>query len=145
MAHHHTILGQMLQMFSRFEFQKAAKQTKTEYRAHGFSSWTHFVSMLFGQLSGQDSLRGIEAGLASQATSLYHAGVRPVHRSTLAYANKHRSYELFEKIFVWMLSKCQPAAPKHKFKFKNPLCSIDATFIKLWLSLYNWAKFRTTK
>ena len=56
MAHQHTILGQMLQMFSRFEFQKAVKQTKTEYRAHGFSSWTHFVSMLFSQLSGQDSL-----------------------------------------------------------------------------------------
>ena len=71
------------------------------------------------KLSGQDSLRGIEAGLASQATSLYHAGVRPVHRSTLAYANKHRSHELFEKIF--------------------------ATLIKLCLSLFNWAKFRTTK
>jgi len=145
MAHHHTILGQMLQMFSRFEFQKAVKQAKTEYHAHGFSSWTHFVSMLFGQLSGQDSLRGIEAGLASQATSLYHAGVRPVHRSTLAYANKHRSHELFKKIFEWMLSKCQPVAPKHKFKFKNPLYSIDATTIILCLTLFNWAKFRTTK
>ena len=40
MAHHHTILGQMLQMFSRFQFQKAVKQTNTECHAHGFSSWT---------------------------------------------------------------------------------------------------------
>jgi hypothetical protein len=135
----------MVQMFSRFEFQKAVTQTKTEYRAHGFSSWNHFVSMLFGQLSGQDSLRGIEAGLASQSTSLYHAGVRPIHRSTLAYANEHRSHELFKKTFEWMLSKCQPLAPKHKFKFKNPLYSIDATTIDLCLSLFDWAKFRTTK
>ena len=145
MAHHHTILGQMLQMFSRFEFQKAVNLTRTEYCAHGFSSWNHFVSMLFGQLSGQDSLRGIEAGLASQAKSLYHAGVRPIHRSTLAYANEHRSCELFKKIFEWMLSKCHPLAPKHKFRFKNPLYTIDATIIDLCLSLYNWAKFRTTK
>ena len=28
MSHNHTILGQMLQMFSRFEFQKAVKETK---------------------------------------------------------------------------------------------------------------------
>ena len=145
MHHHNTILGQMLQMFSRYEFQKAVSETKTEYHARGFSSWNHFVAMLFGQLSGQDSLRGIEAGLATQSNSLYHMGVRPIHRSTLSYANEHRSHELFKKTFFWMLSKCQPLAPKHKFRFKNPLYSLDATVIDLCLSLYNWAKFRTTK
>lgn len=67
MANHHTLLGQMLQMFSRFEFQKAVSETKTEYHSRGFSSWNHFTSMLFGQLSGQDSLRNIETGLATQA------------------------------------------------------------------------------
>jgi len=143
--HHHTLLGQMLQLFPRFEFQKAVTETKTEYHARGFSSWNHFVSMLFGQLSGQDSLRGIEAGLATQAKSLYHLGVKPIHRSTLSYANEHRSHELFKKTFSWMLSKCQPLAPKHKFRFKNPLYSLDATVINLCLSLYDWAKFRTTK
>ena len=44
-----------------------------------------------------------------------------------------------------MLSKCQPLDPKHKFRFKNPLYSLDVTVIDLCLSLYNWAKFRTTK
>jgi len=145
MSHNHTILGQMLQMISRFEFQKAVNETKTEYHARGFRSWNHFVSMLFGQLSAQDSLRGIEAGLASQAHALYHLGVRPVHRSTLSYANANRSHELFKLVFEWMLSKCQPLAPKHKFRFKNPLYSIDATTIDLCLSLFDWAKFRTTK
>ena len=145
MSNHHTILGQMLQMFSRFEFQKAVSETGTEYHSRGFSSWNHFTSMLFGQLSGQDSLRGIEAGLATQAKSLYHMGIEPIHRSTLAYANKHRTNELFKKTFEYMLSKCKPIAPKHKFKFKNPLYSIDASIIKLCLSLYNWAKFCKTK
>jgi len=135
----------MLQMFSRFEFQKAVSETGTEYHARGFTSWNHFVSMLFGQLSSQDTLRCIVAGLATQVNSLYHLGVRRVCRSTLAYANEHRSHELFKKIFARMLSKCQPHAPEHKFRFKNPLYSIDATVIDLCLSLYDWAKFRTTK
>ena len=145
MHHNNTILGQMLQMFPRYEFQKAVSETKAEYHARGFSSWNHFVSMLFGQLSGQDSLRGIEAGLATQGPSLYHAGVGPIHRSTLAYANEHRSHELFKKVFFNMLSKCQPIAPGHKFRFKNPLYSIDNTIIALCLSLYDWAKFRSFK
>jgi len=50
-----------------------------------------------------------------------------------------------KKIFLAMLSKCEPLAPKHKFRFKNPLHSIDATIIDLCLSLYNWAKFRVAK
>ena len=145
MNHHHTLLGQMLQMFPRFEFQKAVLETKAEYHARGFTSWNHFVAMFFGQLAGQDSLRGIEAGLATQSKALYHMGIEPVHRSTLAYANEHRTHELFEKLFFNMLSKCQPLAPKHKFRFKNPINSIDATTIDLCLSLYDWAKFRTAK
>jgi hypothetical protein len=145
MAHHNTILGQMLQMFPRHEFQKAVSETGTEYHARGFSSWNHFVAMLFGQLGGIDNLRGIQAGLATQSQHLYHLGIRPVHRSTLAYANEHRSHELFKKISLSMLSKCQSIAPKHKFRFKNPLSSLDGTVIDLCLSLYDWAKFRTTK
>ena len=78
MHHNNTILGQMLQMFSRYEFQKAVSETKTEYHSRGFSSWNHFVAMLFGQLSGHDSLRGIEAGLATQSINLYHFGVNPI-------------------------------------------------------------------
>jgi hypothetical protein len=145
MHHNNTILGQMLKMFSRYEFQEAVLETGAEYHARGFTSWNHFVAMLFGQLSGQDSLRTIEAGLATQSKALYHLGITPTHRSTLAYANEHRPHELFKKVFFHMLSKCQEAAPKHKFRFKNPLYSIDNTIIALCLSLYDWAKFRSIK
>lgn len=145
MAHHNTLLGQMLQMFPRHEFQKTVEATRAERHSRGFSSWNHFVSMLFGQLAGQDSLRGITAGLATQSQKLYHLGVRPVARSTLAYANEHRTHKLFETMFYGMLSKCQAIAPGHKFRFKNPLYSLDATTCELCLSLYDWATFRQTK
>jgi hypothetical protein len=44
-----------------------------------------------------------------------------------------------------MLSKCQPLAPTHMFRFKNPPYSIGATTIDLCLSLFDWATFRKTK
>ena len=145
MHHNNTILGQMLKMYSRYQFEEAVLDTGSEYHARGFTSWNHFVAMLFGQLSGQDSLRTIEAGLATQSEALYHLGIKPIHRSTLAYANEHRPHELFKKVFFHMLSKCQDAAPKHKFRFKNPLYSMDSTSIALCLSIYDWAKFRSIK
>ena len=94
----HTILGQILQMFPRYEFEKAVKETKTEYHCRGFSSWDHFVAMLFGQLAGQDSLRGIEAGLASQSRGLYHLGIVPVRRPTLWHTPYSRKCLYFKQL-----------------------------------------------
>ena len=108
----------MLKMFSRHEFQKAVFQTGTEYHARGFSSWNHFVAMLFAQLVGIDSLRGIEAGLATQSKHLYHLGVKPVHRSTLAYANEHRSNELVKKSLSGCCPNVNPSLPNINFVSK---------------------------
>ena len=44
-----------------------------------------------------------------------------------------------------MLARCQALAPKHRFRFKNKLYSLDASTIDLCLSVFPWAKFRTTK
>jgi hypothetical protein len=46
MNNNNSIFGQMLQLISRYEFQKAVNEYKSEKRSKGFSSWTHFVSML---------------------------------------------------------------------------------------------------
>jgi hypothetical protein len=135
----------MLKLFSGYEFEKLVFKHQAEYHARGVRSWSHLVAMLFGQLAGQDSLRGIEAGLATQGRHLYHLGVTPMSRSSLAYANAHRPAALFEDLFYRMLSKCAAIAPRHKFRFKNPLYSIDASLIRLCLSLFDWAKFRKTK
>lgn len=48
-------------------------------------------------------------------------------------------------MFYNLLARCKNLTPKHKFRFKNPLYTIDATTIDLCLSVFPWAKFRTTK
>ena len=140
-----TIFGQLLQIFSRYEFEKAVKMYKTDKNSKGFSTWDQFVSLLFGQLCGYDSLRSIVHGLANHAKKLYHLGISIIKRSTLAYANSKRSYKVFQSVFNHLLDKTIRLSPNHKFRFKNPLYSIDATTIDLCLSLYDWAKFRKTK
>lgn len=142
-----SIFGQILQIFSRREFYKAVIETGTERGAKGFSCWQQFVAMLFCQLGQAQSLREISGGLASCLGKLKHLGVdRAPNRSTLSYANEHRPWQLYQKVFYELLDRCKVLVKgKKKFRFKNKLFSLDATTIELCASLFDWAKFRTTK
>jgi len=145
MNKHNSIFGQILQLISRSDFKKAVNEYKSEKHSKGFSSWTHFSAMLYAQLSGQDGLRGVENAIGSQKSLHYHLGINTVKRSTLSYANENRSHEVFKSTFESLLNKVMAKTNGHKFRFKNPLYSIDASTIDLCLGLYDWAKFRKTK
>jgi hypothetical protein len=143
-----SIFSQLLQLFSRVEFEGAVQQHKAERHARGFTCWGQFVAMLFGQLGRAHSLREICQGLAASEGKLKHLGV-PIapSRSTLAYANRHRPWQLYQTVFLELLARCQEVAHnrRRKFRFKNKLLSLDATVIDLCATLYDWAKFRRTK
>ncbi len=142
-----SLFGQLLSLFPRLEFERLVKQTDTEYAAKGFSSWGHYVAMLFCQLGQAHSLQEICNSLASCFGKLRHLGIsHGPKRSTLAHANEHRSWELFEKVFYGLLARYRGEfIGKTKFRFKNKLLRFDATVIELWASLFDWAKFRRTK
>lgn len=104
--------------------------------------------MLFCQLGQVRSLREICNGLMAIEGKLKHLGVtRPPSRSTLAYANEHRPWELYQTVFHQLLQRCQSEAKdrKRKFRFKNKLVSLDSTSIDLCASVFDWAKYKQTK
>ena len=141
-----SIFAQMLQIVNRTAFERAVHAHKAEARCKGFSSWGQFVAMVFAQVGQAHSLREIGNGLATCMGKLSHLGLKEAPaRSTLSYANEHRPWELFQTVFEGLLAQCQLIAPHHKFRFKNPLYSLDATVIELCASLFSWAEFRTTK
>ncbi|HET6516285.1 MAG TPA: IS4 family transposase [Thermodesulfovibrionales bacterium] len=141
-----SIFSQLLQWFPRKEFQLVAKKHQAERHAKGFSSWGQFVSMLFCQLGKAQSLREIVNGLMSCEGKLKHLGIEAPKRTTLAYANAHRPWEMYQDLFLALLGRCKGAVTgKKKFRFKNKLMSLDSSPIDLCLSLYDWAKFRRRK
>jgi len=141
-----SIFSQLLQLFSRIEFQQAVRETKAERHARGFTCWGQFVAMLFCQLGRAHSLREITGGLRSCEGKLKHLGITAPCRSTLAYANEHRPWQLYQHLFIQLLDRCRSQLPgKKKFRFKNKLVSLDSTTIDLCLSIFNWAHFRRTK
>ena len=141
-----SIFSQLLQLFSRIEFQQAVKETRAERHARGFSCWGQFVAMLFCQLGRAHSLREITGGLRSCEGKLKHLGIPAPSRSTLAYANAHRPWQLYEKVFLQLLQRCRTQVTgKKKFRFRNKLVSLDATTIDLCLAMFDWARFRRRK
>jgi len=140
-----SIFNQLLQLFPRVDFQKAVMETRAERHARGFTCWGQFVAMLFCQLGKAQSLREIVGGLASCEGRLAHLGITAPCRSTLAYANAHRPWQLYQGVFYQLLARCQAVAPGKKFRFKNKLLSLDATIIDLCAELFPWATFRRTK
>lgn len=141
-----SIFSQLLQLFPKAEFFQAVKKTAAERFTKGFSSWDQFVAMLFCQLGRAHTLREITGGLRSCEGKLQHLGISAPSRSTLAYANEHRPWQLYEEIFLRVLERCRSAiVVGKKFRFKNPLRSLDSSTIDLSVTLFDWAKFRRTK
>lgn len=75
-----------------------------------------------------------------------HLGLKkPPKKSTLAYANSHRPWEVYREVFYGLLERCRQVAPGHRFRFRNKLYSLDATVIDLSLSLFDWASYTRIK
>lgn len=140
--------SQLLSLVDRAAFARAVKQHRAEWGAKGFSCWDQFVAMLFCQMGAANSLREICGGLATAMGKLVHLGLRQAPtRSTLAYANTHRPWQVYETVFEDLLKSCQALAAikKRRFRFKHPLRSLDTSIIELCVEVFDWARFQRTK
>jgi hypothetical protein len=140
--------SQILSLIDRSAFARAVHHHRAEQAAKGFSCWDQCVAMLFCQMGAAHSLREICGGLATALGKVVHLGLRRApSRSTLAYANTHRPWQLFETVFYDVLRRCQQlaATKRRRFRFKHPLRSLDATVIQLCATVFDWARFQRTK
>jgi len=140
--------SQLLSLVDRGTFARAVRQHQAERGAKGFGCWDQFVAMLFCQMGGANSLREICGGLATATGKLVHLGLHQAPtRSTLAYANTHRPWQLYQTVFEELLKSCQSlaATKKRRFRFKHPLRSVDTSIIELCIKVFDWARFQRTK
>lgn len=139
MSHHNTAFHQLLSPISRHEFERLAKRHHSGQKLRSVTRRDQFVGMLMSQLSGCQSLRDIEANQHRQRHKLYHLGAKPVSKSSLSRLNERQPYPLFQALFHKLLQRCLHQPGKRKFRFKNPLYSLDASLIGLSLELFPWA------
>jgi len=102
--------------------------------------------MLTAQLTGRSSLRDVVDNLGVQGGKLYHLGIKPFSRATLARCNEKQPHGLYEELFRRLLARCQSMAPRNKaFKLGGKIYLLDASLVELTLSLFPWARYQKTK
>lgn len=145
MAHHSTAFAQLLKYIPRHRFGELAKKHHRGRRFRKTSRWSQFVALAMGQLAGRCSLRDVVANAQAQRQRWYHLGASSITRSTLARVNAEQPAQLYEELFGLLYQQCQGVAPKHRFSFKHPLYSLDASVIDLSLRVFPWADYNRTK
>ena len=142
-----TVFAQLMDHVTRFEFQTCVARYDGEYKVSRFSCWDQYLCMAFAQLTYRESLRDVEACLRALQSKLYHVGIRArVSRSTLADANETRDWRIYADFTQGLIRTARALYLDDPLAvdLANTVYALDATVIDLCLSVFPWARYRST-
>jgi putative transposase len=122
---------------NRRQFQAAVDSLDGDAYDKSFKSWDHLVALIYAQLSGNDSLRGVVAGFNANPQHHYHLGTGQLSRSTLSDANIRRPVGIFAQTFANLTAM---ASRQLRCEGKEMVRLIDASPIPLG-KVCSWAKW----
>ncbi|MGO9547332.1 MAG: IS4 family transposase [Rhodomicrobium sp.] len=142
------VFAQLMDFLPLYQFRRCVARYPSPHPTKGFSHLDQFLCMAFAQLTFRESLRDIEINLRAQYTKLYHLGIRGhVARSTLAYANEHRDWRIYQDFAMALIAEARRLYANDAFAvdLANTVYALDTTTIDLSLKVFPWAHFRHAK
>jgi len=141
------IFTQVSEMIHREQFDRCISLYPMPRSSRGMSARDQFLAMFFAQLTFRESLRDIEACLLNNG-HLHAMGIRGnITRTNLAYANEHRDWRVYEALGHVLIRKARRlyAGDSNGLGLDEIVYAVDSSTIDLCLSMFPWAKFKTTK
>lgn len=140
------IFAQLVNFLDRNKFNYIVRKHNGDKYVKHFTCWNQLLVMMFGQLSNRVSLRDVVLALQAHQDKCYHLGVgRKITKSNIAKANTNRDYRIFEEYAYILVNEAQQRRNIDIFKLSGKVYAFDSTSIDLCLSVFWWAKFRSTK
>jgi len=142
------VFNQLISFLPDRDFRRIVKTYSGNKGVRNFTCWDQFLCMLFAQLTHRESLRDIEICLRFLGKKCYHCGIRGrVSRNTLAVANNKRDWRIYRDFASILIKEARRLYLDEPFgvELENSVYTFDASIISLCLSVFPWAKFRTTK
>ena len=136
--HHNIVFHGLLKHIPWMVLDRLVTEHGAEPDARGLKTRAHLIAMLYGQLSGAQSLREIETSLRSHASKLYHLGASTVSRSTLSTANASRRFEVFSGLLSALMAQLQCG---YRRQIRDCVRLIDSTSVQLSGLSGDWAMF----
>jgi hypothetical protein len=143
-----TIFAQVNEWIHPEQFRRCVQRYRGNHSIRNFPCWDQFLAMSFAQITYRDSLADIEVCLRSRPDQLYHMGFRStVARSTLADANRSRDWRIYHDLAQTLIARARRLYASEPFgaDLAQTVYALDSTTIDLCLSLFPWARFRSTK
>lgn len=129
------IINQILRFIPKNIIFDVAKDSQCDKYYKKIPLIKHLTTMLFGVYSRCNSIREICAGMLLCEGKLNHIGLdKAIPKSTLADANKNRSYEVFEKVYYRLIELYSSVLSDSRIiglSIKQ-LYAIDSTTIRLF-------------
>lgn len=141
------IFSQIADFLPKRYFERLAAKSIDKTGEWGLSAWNQLLVLMFGQLNGCKSLRELTDITTAHYSKSYHLGfgATPVNRSVLSKANTLRDYHVYEKYAYHMVKLAQGKRIGKAFELQGQFYAFDSTTIDLCMSLFDWAKFKSTK
>jgi hypothetical protein len=130
------------------QFRRCVQRYHGNHSVRNFPCWDQFLAMAFAQVTYRDSLADIEVCLRSRPDQLYHMGFRStIAHSTLADANRSRDWRIYHDLAQTLIVRARRLNASEPFgaDLTQTVYALDSTTIDLCLSLFPWARFRSTK
>jgi hypothetical protein len=138
------VFSQLTDFVSKYEFNKCVKRYFGDYRSHEFNSWSHFLQLLFGQITGLNSINSICFCLKAHRKNLYHLGIKQfVNVSTLSRAGERRNWRIFSDFGNYLIKIVRPLyanTPVPNIDIDNEIFALDSTSISCSINLLTWAE-----
>ena len=142
------VFAQLMEHLPLHTDQSCVQRYPSKYPTKTFSHLDQFLCLAFAQLTFRESLRDIETCLRAHQAKLYHLGIRGnIARSTLADANEQRDWRIvadFAASLIQIARKLYASDP-FAVELEQTVYALDTTTIDLCLSVFPWARFRSTK
>ena len=141
------VFAQIVQFLPQRHFGRIVAKYNDRTKGWSLSHWSHMLVLMFGQLMGCGSLRELTDITTAHGRKSKHLGFghTPVDKQMLSKANNLRDHRIFEEFAFYMVSIAQSKRITREFELHGRFYAIDSTTIDLCMSVFKWAKFRSTK
>ncbi|MBA2659743.1 MAG: IS4 family transposase [Nitrosospira sp.] len=142
------VFAQLMEHLPLHTFRRCVQRYPSKYPTKTFSHLDQFLCMAFAQLTYRERLRDIETCLRAHQAKLYHLGIRGhVAKSTLADANELRDWRIYADFAMSLIQTARALYASDSFagELEQTVYALDTTTIDLCLSVFPWARFRSTK
>ncbi len=137
------VFSQLLDFLDRNDFNYLARKYEGDKYVKQFTCYNQLATLMFGQLSGRESLRDVVLATQAHASKATHLGFgKFVTRSNLSKANNNRDYRIFEEFAYQVVAEARNCRATDIFKLGGNIYAFDSTTIELCLETFKWAIFR---